>query len=387
MLQLHIMIRRQVQNYIIRYLLRVWDYASELGGSFRRTFALLSAFASGAQVRGLLILIVAVLVIGTGGYIIIEGWGVFDAFYMTMITISTVGFGETRELSVIGRLFTIGLIILAVTLLAYGISGSIDYIVTGQLLTNVAETRRTNMISQLKNHYILTGYGRVGQEAATALRKEEVPFVVVERDPELIAKAEADECLVVIGNATEDERLTEAGIQRANGIICATGSDATNVYIVLTARGLNPDLFVISRASDESARDKLLRAGADQVISPYILSGRRMANLAVRPFVVEFLDVTGSSGELEKTLEEIVVEEGSIIENQTIGEADLGKRTGALILAIYRNTGELLTNPEIWNVLEAGTRMIVLGTRDALDVTEALSQNFTHLQDDTSETK
>lgn len=347
------------------------------------SFTILRALIIGAQVRGLIFVIVGALAFGTLGYMVLEGWNFFDSFYMTMITISTVGFGETRELSNAGRMFTIALIVIAVTLLAYGVSSSIEYIVTGELLTNVAENRRTSMLSELSGHYIVAGYGRVGQEVTLALAQEEVPFVIIDPDSDALEKASSQDLLVVTGNATEDGILIEAGIERAKGVICATGSDATNVYVVLTARGLNNNLLIISRASDEQSEAKLLRAGADRVISPYTLSGRRMANLAVRPFVVDFLDVTGTAGELEKTLEEIVVEEGSIIENRTIGEADLGRRTGALILAIYRSTGELLTNPEIWNVLEPGTRMIVLGTRDALDVTEALAQNFRNISEST----
>ncbi|HLA43630.1 MAG TPA: potassium channel protein [Aggregatilineales bacterium] len=339
----------------------------------------------GAQIRGLLVVLLGVLLIGTSGYVIIEGWNVFDAFYMTVITVTTVGYGETRELNTDGRIFTIGLLIMAVTVLAYGLSSTVEYVVTGQVLSNIAETQRISMIRKMKRHFIVAGYGRVGAEVSAALRQEEVPFVVVDSRPDSLERATADGCLIVEGNSTEDEVLMEAGIEHARGVICATGSDATNVYIVLTARGLNSQLFIISRASDQSSEDKLLRAGADRVISPYILSGRRMANLAVRPFVVNFLDVTGSAGELEKTLEEIVVEEGSIIENRTIGEADLGNRTGALVLALYRSTGELLTNPRTETLLESGTRMIVLGTRDALDVTEALARNFMIMSEESSE--
>jgi voltage-gated potassium channel len=235
------------------------------------------------------------------------------------------------------------------------------------------------MIQVLKDHFIVAGYGRVGREVASGLRQEANAFVVVEYDSANIEKAQADGALVIEGNATEDDILLQAGIERAKGIICATGSDATNIYIILTARGLKADLFVIARASDENSEAKMLRAGADRVISPYVLSGRRMANLAVRPYVVDFLDVTGTTDKIEKTLEEIVVEAGSIIENRTISQAAFSSRTGALILALYRSTGELLTSPHPETLLEAGTRMIVLGTRDALDVTEALARNFAQL--------
>jgi len=368
--------RRHLQNYLIRQAIHAGDWFIDFKQSLQHPLRILSAFLVGAQIRSLLGLIGLVIAFGTGGYIAIEGWNFFDAFYMTMISITTVGFGETNPLTPQGRMFTILLLVLAVTLLAYGVSSAVEYVVTGQLLSSVEERQRTSMIKDMRGHFIIAGYGRVGVEVAHALRLEEVSFVVVEFESGNIEKAHSDGCLVVPGNGTEDEVLLESGIQHAKGVICATGSDATNVYIVLTARGLNNNLFIISRASDEASRSKLLRAGADRVVSPYILSGRQMANLAVRPFVVNFLDLTGSAGELEKTLEEIIVEEGSIIENRTIQEADLGSRTGALVLALYRSTGELLTNPSAETVLEPGTRMIVLGTLDALDVTEALARNF-----------
>lgn len=373
--------RRRVQLFLLRRLLYAGQQFGEIRQALHEQSRLLRAFIATAQVRGFLVLILGIIVFGTAGYMIIEGWTAFDSFYMTMITIATVGFGETHPLSNWGRLFTVLLIMLAVTVLAYGLSSSIEYVVTGQLLVHFTKNRHMTIIQDLTNHFIVAGYGRVGQEVALALQQENLPFVVVEPSPENIERAAAAGCLVVQGTATEDENLLQAGIERARGIICATGSDATNVYIVLTARGLNSNLFIISRASDESSEAKLLRAGADRVISPYILSGRRMANLAVRPFVVNFLDVTGSAGVLEKTLEEIMVEEGSIIANRTIGEIDLGSRTGALVLALYRSTGELLTNPRTDTLLEVGTRMIVLGTRDALDVTEALARNFVHLSE------
>ncbi len=352
----------------------------------RQPLDVLSAFFIGAQIRWLMVLVLGVLVFGTLGYMVLEDWRMLDAFYMTIITISTVGFGETQPLGVEGQMFTILLIVLAVTLLAYGVSGVVDYIATGKLLMTVEENRRESQLKRMENHFVVAGYGRVGREVALALRHERVPFVIIDENADVLTQANTeDEVLGVLGSATEDDVLLEAGIARARGIICATGSDATNVYIVLSARGLNADLLIISRASDGNSEAKLQRAGADRVISPYILSGRRMANLAVRPFVVDFLDVTGSAGQLEKTLEEIVIQEGSILENRTIGEADLGSRTGALIVALYRVTGDLLTNPRIDTLLEAGTRMIVLGTRDALDATEALAANFLDLSQTSAE--
>jgi voltage-gated potassium channel len=376
------LVRRQLQFFIIRQLLHLRDTLIAYREVAYQPLRLFGVLLGLRQIRFVLFVIVGVLLLGTLGYMSIANLGLVDAFYMTMITMTTVGFGEIGgDMNTTARLFTIMILLASVTVVAYGFSSLVQFVATGRLLTTVAEGQRQAMLKDVKNHFIVAGYGRVGQEVTMALRQEGVPFVVVEIDEAQVEKAQRDSCIVVSGTATEDENLLNAGIERAQGVICAAGSDATNVYIVLTARGLNPNLFIISRASDESSEAKLLRAGADRVISPYILSGRRMANLAVRPFVVDFLDVTGSTGEIEKTLEEIVVEEGSVIANRTIGEADLGKRTGALVLALYRSTGELMTNPHTETLLEAGTRMIVLGTRDALDVTEALSRNLMNLSE------
>jgi voltage-gated potassium channel len=375
-------VRRQLQFFIIRQLLRLRDTGIAYRESARQPLHVLAVLLERRQIRLVLFIILGVIMLGTIGYMILAGLNPVDAFYMTMITVATVGFTEVGgDMNGVTRLFTSLLIVLAVTVVAYGFSTLVEFVATGKLFVTVAENQWTAMLKGIKDHFIVAGYGRVGQEVTHALRQENVPFVVLEIDANLIDKARSEGCMVIAGTATEDENLLTAGIERARGVICAAGSDATNVYIVLTARGLNPNLFIISRASDENSEAKLLRAGADRVISPYILSGRRMANLAVRPYVVDFLDVTGSAGEIEKTLEEIVVEEGSVIVNRTIGEADLGKRTGALVLALYRSTGELLTNPHSETLLEAGTRMIVLGTRDALDVTEALSRNFLNLSE------
>ncbi len=370
--------RRQLQFYLIRQFIRLQQALIELRESTRRPLQILRGFF---LIRGLIFAVLGVIGFGTAGYIVLEGWNLSDSFYMTMITIATVGYGETRPLDDSGRCFSVLLIVMSITIIAYGISSSVEYVVTGELIKTVEASQKASRLQLMKNHFIIAGFGRVGEEVALALRHEETPFVIIDNMPEAITRAQSYGYLVIESSATEDESLITAGIERARGIICATANDATNVYIVLSARGLNENLFIISRASDENSEAKLIRAGADRVISPYVLSGRRMAHLAVRPYVVDFLDVTGTAGQLEKTLEEIIVEEGSIIVNRTLGEVDLRNRTGALILGLYRSTGELLTSPAADTLLEPGTRMIVMGTRDELDVTEALSRNFIKTED------
>lgn len=369
--------RRQLQFYLIRQFIQFQQALIELRESTRQPLQILRGFF---LIRGLIFAVAGVIGFGTAGYVVLEGWNLSDSFYMTMITIATVGYGEIRPLDDSGRCFSVLLIVMSITIIAYGISSSVEYVVTGELIKTVEETQKTSRLQAMKKHFIIAGFGRVGEEVALALRHEGISFAVVENKSDAITRAQSYGYLVIEGSATEDEILLMAGIERARGIICATANDATNVYVVLSARGLNENLFIISRASDENSEAKLMRAGADRVISPYVLSGRRMANLAIRPYVVDFLDVTGTAGQLEKTLEEIIVEDGSIISNRTLGEVDLRNRTGALILGLYRSTGELLTSPSADTLLEPGTRMIVMGTRDELDVTEALSRNFMNLK-------
>jgi len=321
------------------------------------------------------------MTIGTLGYMILEGWPIIDAFYMTMITLSTVGFGEIRALSDLGRIFTVLLILTGVSVVAYGISSAIEELVSGTLFERITDRQKEEVLRDLKNHYIVAGFGRVGREVANAFANENVAFVVIDSDEDSIALAKSLGYLTLQGSATEDATLLEAGIEQAQGLVAAAGLDATNVYIVLSARGLNDNLFIISRSDDEASEPKIRRAGANRVASPYTLSGRRMASMALRPHVVDFVDITFQSDILEQSLEEVVVEEGSILVNKTIGEVDLRRRTGANILAIYGADGKLLSNPTAATLLDAGTRLILLGTRDQLNVTEALARDFMKIKE------
>jgi voltage-gated potassium channel len=239
----------------------------------------------------------------------------------------------------------------------------------------------------MHDHFIIVGFGRVGREVAAVLASEGVPFVVIDQSEEAIAQATDLGYVSLHGTATEDETLREAGIEEARGFVSCAGNDATNVYAVLTARGLNENLLIIARVTEDHSEPKMLRAGADRVISPYALSGRRMANLAIRPHVMEFLDITSQSSELEQALEEVIVEEGSIIVNQTIEQVDLRRRTGANILALYLLSGEWVSNPPATTLLEPGTRLILLGNRDQLAVTEALARSLQTIDDPKTDDK
>lgn len=349
------------------------------------TFELLGAVIKGVQVQIVVSGLLVVLLLGTLGYMVVEGWNAIDALYMTMITITTVGFGEVHPLSTVGRIFTILVLLLSLGIVTYGVSSAVEYVVTGQVLMKLDERHRREQLSKMQNHFIVIGFGRVGREVAAAFAREKVPFLVIDSKPDVLKRAQELGYLCIEGSATEDDTLLEAAIQRARGLVACAGNDATNVYAVLTARGLNEKLLIIARAIDDHSEAKMLRAGANRVISPYVLSGRRMADLAVRPHVVDFLDLTSAFSEIEQALSEVIVEEGSIIVNQTIGQVDLRRRTGANILALFLPTGEWVSNPTASTLLEPGTRLIVLGNNDQLEVTAALARSIAVFNPDMQE--
>jgi voltage-gated potassium channel len=373
------MLRREFQRRLRHSWIKLVNRLRDMKVASERPIQFLRVMLEGPEIQLTMTVLAVTLTIGTIGFMILESWSLVDSVYMAVITLTTVGFGEVREMSPQGRVFTIMLIFGGVTVLAYGASSTVEYMVTGKALRKLTERQREEMMESIRNHYIVAGFGRVGREVALNFHKEDIPFVVIDSDSSVIDEAAAQGYLGILGSATEDDVMRDAGIETARGVVAAAGNDATNVYVVLTARGLNENLFIIARATDQSSESKLLRAGADRVTSPYILSGRRMATLALRPHVVDFLDITSRSHMLDQSLEEVVIEDGAIIANKTIGQIDLRRRAGANILAIYDANGQIISNPTATTTLEPGTRLIVLGTSDQLQVTEALAKNITRL--------
>ena len=249
--------------------------------------------------------LIALIVIGTSGYQWLEGMTLTDALYMTIITLSTVGFEEVKELSTAGRLFTIGLIVTGAGLFAYLLSRVTRFLVSDEWRINWERERERKMLAKLTNHVIVCGFGRVGREVAHELQAEKLPFVVIDKDPDKIARIQDAGYLALQGNAANEIYLREAGIERARGLVAAVNSDAENVFIVLTARGLRPDLAIVARANYDDSEDKLLRAGATRVIFPYRISGRRMVTMMVRPHVADFLDEVTHAGEQELLVEQV----------------------------------------------------------------------------------
>jgi voltage-gated potassium channel len=315
----------------------------------------------------------AITVVGVLGYVVFEGWSFTDALYMTVITLTTVGYREVHPLDTSGQLWTMVLLITGVGTLFYAAVSSVELVVEGAIRGYFGRRRMQAAIGKLKDHYILCGYGRVGRQVAREFARDGVPFVVVDQEPEIVDECAAEGYLALLGEASDDTVLEESGVRRARGLVAAVDSDADNVFVVLSARKLNAKLNIVARASSDESAAKLETAGADRTLSPYAVGGRRLASLATQPLIVDFLDIVtrGEKG-LEFRLEEFGVPEDSFIADHTIGELRIGERTGAMILATRNREGTFDTSPSASDRIRAGDTLIVLGTREQISRLERL---------------
>lgn len=319
-------------------------------------------------------LVITVTVIGTLGYLWLgrdQGADWLDAFYMTIITITTVGYGEVIKLNDEGRLFTIFISLTGIGSLFYGFSMMMENLVTSRLLDPTQSRKMQRQIETMENHVIIAGLGRVGKQAALELAESAVPFVIIDPRPESLAYAQQHRYLLISGDATDDDILQSAGLQTASGLIVTTGDDANNLYIVLSARVLRSDLYIVSRAIDDSSIPKLIRAGANRAISPYAIGGRRLAHLILSPTVVDFFDTVIKRGEESLNLEGIKVNERAEVVGQSIASLRLRETSGASVLVVLR-ANKVLPNPDPELILRAGDQLLALGTVDQLDRLEAL---------------
>ncbi|HUT96846.1 MAG TPA: NAD-binding protein [Dehalococcoidales bacterium] len=313
---------------------------------------------------------IIIVAIGVIGYMIIEGWSFLDSVYMTVTTITTVGFSEVHPLSEAGRIFSIFLIIGGVGGALYILTTIMGYLLEGQFGITMGRRRMKNKIARLKKHFILCGYGRVGEEIALTFSEEGVPFVVISNNEEHVARAEKEGYLALFGDATSDDVLVEAGIERAYGLVSAVGSDTDNTFITLSAREARPDLFIEARCSNSESEGKLRRAGADRVISPHAIGGRRMAMLALRPAVVEFIDTVTSGRGRELHLETVDIISDSTLIGLTMAQAK--DKVGITVLAMRKQDGTLIPNPPDENTIEEGDRLIIIGTKRHLAALEKI---------------
>jgi len=311
--------------------------------------------------------LLAVLLLATAGYVWIEGWSWYDAFYMTILTVSTTGGGEPRPLSPAGRLLTIAVIIVGFGVLTYTLLSALAYILEGKFGEAVGAQRMRRAVARMRDHFVLCGYGRVGGEIAHAFSREHMPFVIVDIKESSLARAAADGYAVVNGNAADAPVLREAGIEHARGLVTAVDDDAVNVYVTLSARTLQPNLFIVARANHPDAEAKLRLAGANRIISPYTIGGRRMASLAMRPTSVEFVDTVLSAGTSELLLEDIKIPSGSRWVGQALRE--LAADNEAIVLALKR-ANAMHFRPSVETRLEAGDELVAAGPRDAIRALE-----------------
>lgn len=310
-------------------------------------------------------ILLSILLVGTFGYMAIEGAPFLDSLFMTVITITTVGFQEEVPLGPTGKVFTMGLVFVGVSFVLYVFGKMTETVVEGGLQKAFGRINMDKKLAKIHDHYIVCGFGRIGKVICQNLFDDHRDFVVIENNPEEIKALIALGYVYVDGEASDDEVLIRAGIKRAKGLIAVVSSDAENVYITMSAKVLNHDLFVMGRSSGKKGAEiKLLRAGADKVISPYYIGGRQMANMVLRPTVIDFIDLT-VHGTLGLRLEELTVPESAAFVNMTLMDSEIRKKYDLIVVAIKRQgESEMLFNPSHLTVIKPGDIIIVLGEYD-----------------------
>jgi voltage-gated potassium channel len=325
--------------------------------------------------RRLAIIAIAIVITlggGTAGFVLIDHYPVFDAFYMTLTTVTTVGYGEIWPLSRAGRIFNCFLILFGVITVLLAIGAMTQTVIELELNQYFGKRRIKNMIEKLQGHVIVCGFGRVGRGAADELRTAKVKFVVVDNNDERVEAAIKDGMLAVLADASRDETLQDVGIERARGLIATLASDADNLFVILTAKTLNPRLHLSTRVNEESSEQKLRRAGADFVFAPYNSTGHRMAQALLKPHVQQFLEFTTQSMGLDAGIEQVRVTERSTFVDQSLAEMQVRRELGVIVLAIRKASGEMLFNPPAEAKIAGGDHLIVMGRPDGLRKLEQL---------------
>ena len=317
------------------------------------------------------LILIFIILTGTIGFSLLEGWSWFDSLYMTFVTVATVGYGDFVPVTTGGRFFAIFLIVFGVGAMLYSAGLYAETMFEGRIRLILGREKLERAIARLNDHYIICGCGRIGYLICRELADAKVPFVVVEKNQEVLQKAVDDGFIYYRGDATDDKALICAGIRRAKGIVCALPTDAQNLYVILTAKELNPDIYVLSRSEEEASESRLIRAGADRVISPYAMGGMRMAMAILRPAMLDFfmelatkshhLGLSTQGKHLELPTEEFAVGEGSALIGQSLEVSSIRGRYGLIVVAIKKDTGKIIFNPLTTYVIERGDNIIVMG--------------------------
>ena len=317
---------------------------------------------------------ILLVVAGTAGYCVLEGWSVFDALYMTVITITTVGFMEVHPLSTPGRAFTSLLALGGVFTLLYAATSAIRAVVTGEIGGALGRQRMERRLAELRDHAIVCGFGRMGRLVCSEFSNLAMPFVIIDQQADVLADFRGAHGIALQGDATDDHVLRRAGVERAKVLVTVAASDAANLYITMSARLLNEKLFIVARSEESEAEPKLLRAGANRVVSPYVIGGQRMALAVLRPNVMDFIELATRSDYLELQIEEVRVETGSALAGRGLKDSRLRQDLGIIIVAIRKPDGKMGFNPSPEVAMEPGDVLITLGHRDQLDRLEALAR-------------
>ncbi|MDH3955669.1 MAG: potassium channel protein [Desulfobacteraceae bacterium] len=324
------------------------------------------------QLKLCVLLLLLIILIGVTGYMTIEHWGFLDALYMTVTTFTTVGYSEVHKVSDLGRMFTIFFIIIGVMYFLYIAGVIVQFMVEGQIRTILGRRSLDKKIDRLKNHYIVCGYGRIGKTLCTMLKKKAVDLVVIEKDQDLIPVMVEDKIFYISGDAGDESNLIKAGIRHAKGLIAVLATDTDNVFLVLTARQLNPDLYIMANASRNESKPKLLAAGANRVELPYDMGAVSMAQRIIRPTVTNFLSLALAQRRKDIQMEEIPVSPSSELVNVMLKDSGIRQRYNLIIIAVKKSDDSMLFNPSFEAVIESGDTVIAVGEEENLKKLEKI---------------
>lgn len=311
--------------------------------------------------------------VGTLGYVVIEGWHWFDALYMTVITLSTLGYGETHPLDTAGRWFTIFLILGGVFTFFYAVTDLVRMAIGGELREFWGRQQMEQQLAALNKHVIVCGHGRVGRLVCREFAREKIPFVIVDNQAETLKDVTRPPGVPLVGDATADDVLRHAGIERARGLVTVMASDADNLFTTMSARLLNSTIYIVARVEDTASEQKLLRAGANRVVSPYQIGGSRIAHAVLRPTVMDFIDLATRTEHLDLQLEEARIGPRSPLVGVALRDSRLRSELKLIVVAIKKGTGKMIFNPDPEIALEAGDTLVALGSRDQLQRLEVLT--------------